>query len=230
MYTVLLIDDEEKHLQATKQYLLYHGFNIKVATSGENAFEDIRNMKPDIIVLDIMMPLLDGYDFVEKLQKYKNYSQIPFIFVTAKGMTQDRIKGYRMGCSGYIPKPFDPDELVEIIKNVLKRKKSYIKEINILRKECKKMSSYLESKYKLLEGKDVSLDLTNRELNVLHFIMDGFRNKEIANTLKTSVRTIEKYVSRLLTKTNTKNRIELIKFVYSNKVYLRANDGDRTRE
>lgn len=230
MYTVLLIDDEEKHLQATKQYLLYHGFNIKVSTSGEKAFEEIQNIKPDIIVLDIMMPLLDGYGFVEKLHKYKNYSHVPFIFVTAKGMTQDRIRGYKMGCSGYIPKPFDPDELIEIIKNVLKRKKSYIKELNTLRRECKKMSNYLESKYKLIEGNDVPLDLTNRELNVLRFIIDGFKNKEIAGNLKTSVRTIEKYVSRLLTKTSTKNRTELIKFVYSNKIYLRANDGDRTRE
>lgn len=230
MYTVLLIDDEEKHLQATKQYLLYNGFNIKVSASGKTAFEDMEKIKPDIIVLDIMMPVVDGYDFVEKLQKYKPYSHIPFIFLTAKGMTQDRIRGYKMGCSGYIPKPFEPDELIEIIKNVLKQKKKHIKEINTLRKECKKMSSYLETKYKLIRGKDLSLDLTNRELTVLNLIINGFKNKEIAKDFKTSVRTIEKYVSRLLTKTNTKNRIELLKFVYSNKIYLRANDGDRTRE
>lgn len=230
MYTILLIDDEEKHLHATKHYLIYHGFNIKIATSGEKAFEGMKSMKPDIIVLDIMMPLLDGYDFVKRMQKHKNYAQIPFIFVTAKGLTQDRIRGYQLGCSAYIPKPFDPDELIEIINNVLKRKKSYITEINNLRKECKKISTYLESKYTLIGEKDIPLDLTNREVHILNFIMNGFKNKDIAKILKTSVRTVEKYVSRLLSKTKTNNRIELLKFVYSNKIYLRANDGDRTRE
>ena len=230
MNKILLIDDEKKHLEATKKYLEYQGFEVFIESSCEKVLYFINTIKPDIIIVDILMSNMDGYQFVEELQLRKNCLEIPFIFVTAKGMTQDRIKGYKIGCSGYIPKPFDPDELVAIIKNILKRKNIYINEIKRTRKEFRSMNVCIENHYNLLQMGSLKLDLTEREISILESVMQGFKNREIATTLNTSIRNVEKYISRLLAKTNCKNRSELIKLFYSNQVFVRANDGDRTRE
>lgn len=230
MHKILVIDDEEKHLQATKKYLEYQGFQVCIEKSAENVLEYINIIKPDIIIVDILMTAMDGYQFVEELKLQKNCKEIPFIFVTAKGMTQDRIKGYKIGCSGYIPKPFDPEELIAIIKNILKHKELYINEIKRTRKEFRSMNVCLENQYNLIQMESLKLHLTEREITVLESVMQGFKNREIATKLNTSIRNVEKYVSRLLCKTSCRNRTELIKLFYSNHIFLRANDGDRTRE
>lgn len=230
MHKILLIDDEKKHLEATKKYLEYQGFEVCIESSSEKVLHSINKIKPDIIIVDILMRDIDGYQLVEELQLRKNFLDIPFIFVTAKGMTQDRIKGYKIGCSGYIPKPFDPDELVAIIKNILKRKNIYINEIKRTRKEFRSMNVCIENQYNLLKMESVKLNLTEREISILEFVMQGFKNREIATKLAISIRNVEKYISRLLAKTNCRNRTELIKLFYSNQIFLRANDGDRTRE
>ncbi len=230
MSKILIIDDEEKHLQATKEYLEYQGFQVLVERSAEKVLNSINILKPDLILLDILMNNMDGYQFIEKLHLKKNWIEIPFIFVTAKGMTQDRIRGYKIGCSGYIPKPFDPDELVAIIENILYRRELYLQEIKKTRKEIRSLNIYIENQYNLRQVESLKLELTEREVSVLKSVMQGFKNREIANNLNTSVRNIEKYIGRLLSKTNCRNRAELIKLFYSNQIFLRANDGDRTRE
>lgn len=228
MYKILLIDDEEKHLQATEKYLQYHGFNVVIEKSSERALQSIRKINPDIILLDIMMPNMDGYKFVEELQLMESCREIPFLFVTAKGMTPDRIKGYKNGCSAYVPKPFDPDELIEIIHNILKRKQTYIEEVRQIKAEFQNINITIENQYSLLQI--ASLKLTRRESHVLQFVIQGLKNREIALRLRTSVRNIEKYLCRLLNKSNCRNRTELVKLFYSNQLYIRANDGNRTRE
>ena len=230
MSRILIIDDEEKHLQATKEYLEYQGFQVLIERSAEKVLNSMHILKPDLILLDILMNNMDGYQFIEKLRLKKNWIEIPFIFVTAKGMTQDRIKGYKIGCSGYIPKPFDPDELVAIIENILNRRQLYLQEIKRTRKEIRSVNIYIENHYNLRQVESLKLELTEREVSVLKSVMQGFRNREIATNLNTSIRNIEKYISRLLSKTNCRNRAELIKLFYSNQIFLRANDGDRTRE
>ena len=230
MSRILIIDDEEKHLQATKEYLEYQGFQVLIERSAEKVLNSMNILKPDLILLDILMNNMDGYQFIEKLHLKKNWIEIPFIFVTAKGMTQDRIKGYKIGCSGYIPKPFDPDELVAIIENILNRRQLYLQEIERTRKEIRSVNIYIENHYNLRQVESLKLELTEREVSVLKSVMQGFKNREIATNLNTSIRNIEKYIGRLLSKTNCRNRTELIKLFYSNQIFLRANDGDRTRE
>lgn len=230
MPKILIIDDEEKHLQATKEYLEYQGFQVLVESSAEKVLNSINIIKPDLILIDILMTNMNGYQFIEKLHLKKNCIEIPFIFVTAKGMTQDRIRGYKIGCSGYIPKPFDPDELVAIIKNILNRRALYLQEIKRTRKEFRSMNICIENQYNLVQMEALKLDLTDREITVLECVMQGLRNREIGNKLNTSIRNVEKYISRLLCKTNCRNRAELIKLFYSNQIFLRVNDGDRTRE
>lgn len=229
-YTLLIVDDEEKHVSATMQYLNTHGFKTFGANSADSAFSLIKKFQPDLIILDILMPDLDGYQFIKKLNTISTFSHIPFLFLTAKGMTQDRIKGYLFGCSGYIPKPFDPDELVAIITNILDRKKQQVLALEIILKEIKLINRKLNEHLNVADDLGCSLDLTSREIAVLNYLFKGLTNKDIAICLSTGTRNVEKYVTKILGKTQTRNRVELLNYCYSNKKILRANDGIRTRE
>lgn len=214
MYKILIVDDEEFHTKATIEYLNSQGFKTLGASSPIEGLSIAKKVIPDIIIVDIMMPEIDGYGFINLLNQNKNLSQIPFIFLTAKGMTQDRIYGYSFGCSAYISKPFVPEELVAIIKNILFRKKQTLLDLKLVLKEVKSIRWYLENHYQISPELKLSLQLTSRETKVMESIARGLKNKEIAELLKTSVRNVEKYVTKLLSKTNTKNRIELINYIY----------------
>lgn len=215
MHTILIVDDENTHLCATRDYLTLSGFNVLISNSALNALLLIEKIVPDLLVLDIMMPEINGYVLIKKLQNRVYFSRIPFIFLTAKGMTQDRIKGYNLGCSGYVCKPFDPQELVAIINNVLIKDRQREDEILKTIREIKIIRSYLENQYCILHK--LNLNLTDKEARVLHYLLRGFKNKEIAMALHTSIRNIEKYVTKLLNKTNTHNRTSLVRFVYLTK-------------
>nr|BDA99226.1 TctD-like protein [Hemiselmis andersenii] len=216
MYKILIVDDEAVHTKATIKYLNSQGFNAIGTSSPQEGVNIAKKIIPDLIIVDIMMPKMDGYKFIKILTQNKNASQIPFIFLTAKGMTQDRIYGYSFGCSAYLTKPFAPEELVAIIQNILFRKKQTLVDLKLVLKEVKRIREYLENQYQISPELQISLHLTNREANVLEYIARGLKNKEIAGILKTSVRNVEKYVTKLLSKTNTKNRIELINYIYFN--------------
>lgn len=160
-------------------------------------------------------------NYLAKLKKNKALSKIPVIFLTAKGMTKDRIKGYDMGCYGYLSKPFDPNELLSIINNLIAR--DVLKEASL--QNSATSNQQLNHKIRL----------TPREKSILDLVVDGLTNKEISTILNTSVRNVEKYVSRLLHKTNMKNRTLLVKYsinnnLLNNEINERANDGTRTRE
>ena len=230
MYNILIVDDEEKHVSATMKYLKSNGFNTLGATDVNEALYLTRTKYPDLIIVDIMMPELDGYTFIKILQEDYRFKTIPFIFLTAKGMTQDRIKGYELGCSGYIPKPFDPDELIAIINNILTRKKEKITELLVLMEELKNLRTDLEIQYNLSIQLREKLSLTQKESIILKYVLEGLKNKEIASILNLSLRNIEKYVTKLLSKTGTRSRISLVNYCFFNINTLKANDGIRTRE
>jgi DNA-binding NarL/FixJ family response regulator len=230
MYNILIIDDDEKHVFATMIYLRAQSFRTFETHSGKEALKILKIIHIDLIILDTLMPDMDGYKFMKILSIDPTHKTIPFIFLSSKGMTQDRIKGYRAGCSNYIPKPFDPEELVAIINNILFRKREQILELRILLKNVRKIKTRLENQYTLTTQLRKHLNLTPRESSVLKYILKGLRNKEIADVLKTGLRNIEKHVTKLLNKTKTKNRVCLVNYCYQNGTTFKANDGIRTRE
>ena len=221
--TVLLIDDEIKFLQALAKYLESRGIIVFIAQTTNHALDVLNNVVPDILVIDVMMPNQTGYDFVANLQNHKKSTFIPFIFLTAKGMTKDRIQGYRLGCRAYITKPFDPEELITIINSIV----TETKDVN----NIKKVSNEIRRIRLILESKNENyVQFTPREKEILFEIIQGNSNGTIGEKMKVSTRNVEKYVARLLNKTNTKNRIELVRFAYKFYQYSRANDENRTRE
>ncbi|PMB01543.1 DNA-binding response regulator, partial [Fischerella thermalis CCMEE 5273] len=121
---LLLVDDEPGLREAVKDYLQESGFNVQVASNAREGWELMQQSTPDLVISDIMMPQVDGYQFLKQLREDPRFQALPVIFLTAKGMTTDRIQGYQAGVDAYLPKPFDPDELVAIIENLLARRTS----------------------------------------------------------------------------------------------------------
>ena len=118
---LLLVDDEPGLRTAVQAYLEDEGFEVTTAVDGEEGFSKAQQMLPDVVITDVMMPRLDGYGLLKKLRADERLGGTPVIFLTAKGMTADRTQGYLAGVDDYIPKPFDPDELVARGRNVAQR-------------------------------------------------------------------------------------------------------------
>jgi two-component system alkaline phosphatase synthesis response regulator PhoP len=120
MKKILLVDDEEDILEFLKYNLEQENFEVLVSTNGEDALKKI-SQNPDLIVLDIMMPELDGFELYELIKKNKESQDIPIIFLTAKSGETDEIKGLNLGASDYIQKPISPKKLIARIKSNLRK-------------------------------------------------------------------------------------------------------------
>jgi|MDSW01.3.fsa_nt_gb DNA-binding NarL/FixJ family response regulator len=226
--TIMILDEDLKLLDVIKHYLSQQQFHVITENSIEIGIKKLKQIQPDIIILDTNIKQKTKKTVLQELKREKKLKNLPFIFLTAKGMTKDRIQGYTLGCSAYLTKPFDPAELVAIIENILTRNKC-IQEVFEITKKIKQIRKEIETQYYLKQ----SLRLTPREKTVLKGVISGLSNIEIAFKCKTSKRNIEKYVTRLLEKTKTKNRTELTKFMYGIPKYYyttKADDGNRTRE
>ncbi len=115
---VLVADDEPKVLSILRSYLQNDGFRVLEAQNGKQALDIFRREKPDIIILDIMMPEIDGIDVLREIRRT---SQIPIIMLTARAEDSDKLVGLELGADDYVVKPFSPRELVARIKAVLRR-------------------------------------------------------------------------------------------------------------
>jgi DNA-binding NarL/FixJ family response regulator len=216
---ILLVDDEPGLREAVQAYLEDSGFTVKTASNAQEGWEQLQHFLPDLVITDVMMPRVDGYQFLAQIREDERFKALPVILLTAKGMTGDRIQGYEAGCDDYIPKPFDPDELVVRIRNVLQRRSAALEslggspEIADMARQLAEIKAMLAQKPSLTTTPPpIQLDLTPREQSVLTLVAQGLMNKEIARTLDTSVRNIEKYVSRLFSKTGTNSRTELVRY------------------
>ena len=116
--TILVIDDDEKLNSLLKDYLSEFSFKVITETNPERALNLLKRKTPDIIILDIMLPGMDGFEVCRRIRK--SYS-IPVVMLTARGKVEDRIVGLELGADDYLPKPFEPRELVARIQSVLRR-------------------------------------------------------------------------------------------------------------
>jgi DNA-binding response OmpR family regulator len=116
--TILVVDDEKHISQLVRMYLTSEGFTVEVAHDGKEALEKARSIKPNLIVLDLMLPEIGGLDVCKQLRRD---SDVPIIILTARGDDVDRIVGLEIGADDYVSKPFNPRELVARVKAVLRR-------------------------------------------------------------------------------------------------------------
>jgi DNA-binding NarL/FixJ family response regulator len=217
---LLLVDDEPGLREAVQAYLEDSGFEVDVASNAQDGLDLAKQKLPDLVITDIMMPQVDGYEFLKQLRADPEFKTTPVVFLTARGMTADRIQGYNAGCDAYLSKPFDPDELVAIVSNLLKKRLAVQAaaaeephNIQDLMREIEEIKRILTRGGAIVQTPSpLKIDFTPREQSVLDLVVDGLMNKEIARRLGTSVRNVEKYVSRLFERTGTSSRTELVRF------------------
>jgi len=119
---ILIVDDEEDILELLRYNLAKNGFNVTTATSGEDALKIIKTKTFDIILLDLMLPGIDGLDVCKEFKKNQSISSIPIIMLTAKGEEADIVAGLELGADDYVTKPFSPRVLISRIRAVLRRR------------------------------------------------------------------------------------------------------------
>src|ERR1700726_4430503 len=118
MKTILIVDDEPKIVQLTRDYLEHAGFSVLTATGGKSALEVARSRKPDLVVLDLGLPDLDGLDVMRAVRRETN---LPIVVLTARSEETDKLVGLELGADDYVTKPFSPKELVARVRAVLRR-------------------------------------------------------------------------------------------------------------
>ncbi|MCK4765652.1 MAG: response regulator [Candidatus Aminicenantes bacterium] len=129
---VLIVDDVPKNLQVLGNILRKKNYNIAAATSGKQALDMVVNSQPDLILLDIMMPDLNGYEVCEKLKENPTIKDIPVIFLTAKTETDDIVKGFTVGAVDYLTKPFESAELLARANTHIELKRARDKERELI--------------------------------------------------------------------------------------------------
>ena len=121
---MLVVDDEPNVLKSLAQYLTIEDFEVEMASNGMEALEKVESFCPELILLDVMMPGMDGFEVLEKVKEMPQHVDTPIIMLTAKDQSSDVLKGYQSGATSYLVKPFNLDELVETINQTLERARS----------------------------------------------------------------------------------------------------------
>ncbi len=233
--TILIADDDLGTRLSVSDYLEMLGYSVIVAENGQQALALVQQYQPHLIVTDIAMPEMDGYELVRRVRVRPEFRLLPVIFLTARTSTQERIRGYQLGCDNYLPKPFELEELGAVIRSLLERYAHFAQTTSLPNQspveptpdrdsQQNSLSSPPEST-ELLVGRSTSrtsvadsFSFTQREQEVLNLLTDGLSNAKIGDRLHLSPRTIEKYVSNLLRKTDTNNRSELVRLAIENRL------------
>jgi len=201
MINVLIVEDDLDLGNLLRQYLELNKFRVHRVFNGVEAREELKQNNYDILILDVMMPKEDGFTLATKLQN--SYPDLPFLFVTARKMKEDILTGLKLGADDYITKPFDADELVLRIQNILRRKK---------KPEISKPEIYSFGKFTfepgnlMLKTEKSERILTEKETQLLSFLIQHkdriIKREEVLNHLWNeadffSGRSLDVFISRL---------------------------------
>jgi DNA-binding response OmpR family regulator len=202
MKTILVVDDKANVRQLLQDYLTEQGFQVTTATNGREAIYEARRAKPDLILLDIMMPEMDGYEF---LRQYRQEKNTPVIIITAREEETDAVLGLELGADDYIIKPFRMRELVSRVKAVLRRTEGAIEQSRILQAGA----IVLDESMHLVEVRGEPVRLTPMEFGLLALLMAApgrvFTREQIVERLSEKgfaglERTLNVHVRNLRTK------------------------------
>ena len=203
---LLVVEDNFRLLQAINVCLTKAGFEVMTARDGNAALERIAETIPDLIVSDIMMPGMDGFSLAAQIRANPRTDLIPIIFLTARETRQDRIAGFKVGIDAYLVKPFEPDELVAAIENILSR-------VSRTHRRVARASNENNQTAPVARKSAPVSDLTEAEERIANLVAKSLSNKEIAAQLNISVRTVEMHISNILSKKNWSNRVEIARFI-----------------
>ncbi len=165
-YTVMIIDDESQMRTLVRSFLQLEQYQVIEATDGTHALSLLRQTSPDLFIVDVMMPYMDGFEFAETV---KNISDAPIIFLSAKGDEWDKVNGLKLGGDDYIVKPFHPEELLARIESVLRRTYQKRDKVNTL--QVGPIFLDHDAYHATIDG--VSLSLTLKEYGLLKLFVEN---------------------------------------------------------
>ncbi len=204
---ILVVDDEPNLLRAVEAILRGENFDVSVARGSKEALIAVAGNLPDLIVSDIRMPGMNGFELARKLRSSNHTAIIPIVFLTAKDETEDRIEGFRAGVDVYLTKPFEPEELIACIHSILKRvenTRTIIAEIFVSEAENRLKNDFIRDE-----------ELTEAEWRIAEAVARGLSNKKIADEFNLSKRTVENHVSRILAKKSFTSRVDIARHILS---------------
>ena len=203
---ILVVEDELIILDSLSDLLRVHGFQVLQAANGLEALAILQDNTPDLILADIMMPEMNGYQLYNRVRQNPEWLWIPFIFLTAKGQAEDIRFGKELGADDYLMKPIDAEDLIAAILGKLRR---YV-QLDGQRHNAANIGDvdFPNS----LSGSTFPFDLTPREVDVLRHMVHGLNNNEIAAALFVENSTIKTHVSNILSKLNVTNRVQAVRF------------------
>lgn len=170
--TLLVVDDEKKICELIRKYAVFEGYEVDEAYNGIDAIEKCRNARYDLIIMDVMMPELDGFSACREIRKF---SQVPMLMLSARGEEYDRIHGFELGVDDYVVKPFSPRELMMRVSAILKRSAGSADERDVV--VFGELTVDFTARRVLLSG--VELEMSPKEYDLLFYMV---RNRGIALT------------------------------------------------
>ncbi len=169
---VLAVDDEEHITELIAMALGYNGFEVERAATGREALAAVERRRPDLIVLDVMLPDLDGFEVARRLRQAEGAAtRVPVIFLTARDTTQDKVDGLRLGSDDYVTKPFSIEELIERVKAVLRRARG----VGPGDRRLAYADLVLDEDTRDVWRGEHLIELTPTEYKLLHFLLENAR-------------------------------------------------------
>lgn len=237
MKKILLVDDDLTLRKILQNSLEQRGYQVISVGSGKDALASFSQDVPDLVVSDVSMPEMDGFEFCRQLRSQPSGKLIPFIFLSAKGELDDRVQGHTIGADNYLTKPFEMKELLANIEALIERSRRVHAEIvhlieQLAYSQVKDTQDTLLNGYaeetqtigtpKHIKDHDTAvatslpepLPLTPAEERVFWETIQGYTNKQISDRLFISPRTVQTHLSNILNKLDLNNRTQLVRFAY----------------
>lgn len=209
MKKILVVDDDTTLRTALTRYLEKRGYLVQDVGSGVDALVAFEHDPPDLVVSDVMMPAMDGFEFCRRLRATRFGQLVPFIFLSSKGEVEDRVQGHSMGADDYLIKPFEPRELLAKIEAQLERSRRIHSEIVRLMQQKNQQKDAPVPAHQ-----PNPLPLTPAEEKVFWEVIQGYTNKQIGDRLFVSPRTVQTHLSNILSKLQLENRSQLVRFAF----------------
>ena len=226
MKKILVVDDDSVLRTVIRRYLEKQGYQVEDAGSGADGLAAFNNYSPDLIVSDVAMPEMNGFDFCRQVRSQPSGQLVPFIFLSGKDTIEDRVQGHSMGADDYLTKPFEWNELLAKIEGLLEKSRRIHSEIVRMIQQLAIASNGNVAVPGIIPNEGGTsftvaqsrqpepLPLTPAEERVFWEVIQGLTNKQISDNLFISPRTVQTHLSNILNKLQLDNRAQLVRFAY----------------
>ena len=212
MIKVVLVDDHRLFRDGIKSLISNNEIGvIGEFDNGIDLLSSINELNPDIVITDISMPEMSGIELCRKLSK--SYPMLPIIILSMHNNEDFICNSIKAGAKAYLPKDIRRDELMEAIKTVSKGQTYFSKDVNQIM-----MNSFISKVREEDIVKEGEKPLTKREVEIIKLVCDGLINKEIADKLSISIRTVDAHKSNIMHKLHLKSNVEMVKYAIKNKI------------